>query len=110
MPFLLSMNLMQQRDRALRKLAQIQALIDQGNLSELTYWRLNHICKRIEKLDAMKNEFQQRREREFFWGRIGEIIGFLFMLFIGFPLFLIWVCTTWLWQLPGRLLSGTGPQ
>ena len=44
-------NLIRARDRALRKLSQIQALIDQGNLSWLTRWRLNHVCGRIQKLD-----------------------------------------------------------
>jgi len=35
-----------------RKLQHIQSLIDRGRLGGLTYWRLNSVCRRIQRLDA----------------------------------------------------------
>ena len=37
--------------RAEHKLAHIQSLIDRGHLGWLTHWRLNAVCRQIEKLD-----------------------------------------------------------
>jgi hypothetical protein len=49
-----------QLERALaaaeRKLAYIQSLIDRGRLGFLTELRLNHICRKIEKLDIALKE------------------------------------------------------
>jgi hypothetical protein len=35
-----------------RKLDAIQRLIDNGHLGWLTYWRLNSVCRKIEKIDS----------------------------------------------------------
>jgi hypothetical protein len=42
--------------RAERKLVYIQSLIDRGRPSALTYFRLNHVCRKIEKLDRLSKK------------------------------------------------------
>ena len=44
-----------ERERAYyeRRLAHIQSLIDRGNLSWLTYFRLNRVCDKIKQLDEL---------------------------------------------------------
>jgi hypothetical protein len=37
--------------KAERKLAHIQSLIDKGQLSWLNFWRLNRVCRQIQKLE-----------------------------------------------------------
>jgi hypothetical protein len=39
------------RVRAERKLAHLNSLIEAGHLGWPTYWRLNWVCRKIEKLD-----------------------------------------------------------
>lgn len=48
------MNLEKRLAKLERKLAAIQRLIEDGHLGGLTYFRLNSVCRKIEKLDALK--------------------------------------------------------